>query len=63
MQKLNWFSLIYQETQNITPKNILENITPKTKAILCVHLSGWPCEMDEIMKIIKDHNLKVMKDC
>lgn len=54
---------ISEETQNITPYNILKNISPKTKAILCVHLAGWPCELDEIMKIADDHNLKVIEDC
>ena len=51
------------ESQNITPDNIKSAITNKTKAIVCVHLAGWPCEMDEIMAIAKSHNLFVIEDC
>ncbi len=51
------------ESQNITPENIRSAITNKTKAIVCVHLAGWPCEMDEIMAIAKSHNLFVIEDC
>jgi len=50
-------------TQNITPQTILSAITNKTKAIVCVHLAGLPCEMDEIMSIAKEHNLYVIEDC
>ena len=51
------------ESQNITPDNIRAAITNKTKAIVCVHLAGWPCEMDEIMAIAKSNNLFVIEDC
>ena len=47
----------------IDPKKIEEKITPKTKAIVVVHLFGGPANMDEIMKIAKKHNLKVIEDC
>ena len=50
-------------SQNITPQNISSAITNKTKAILCVHLAGWPCEMDEIMSIANAHDLFVIEDC
>ena len=50
-------------SQNITPQNISSAITDKTKAILCVHLAGWPCEMDEIMSIANAHDLFVIEDC
>lgn len=50
-------------SQNINPKNIQSMLTNKTKAILCVHLAGWPCEMDEIMRIAKNNNLFVIEDC
>lgn len=51
------------ETYNIDPSKIEERITPKTKAIIPVHLYGLPAEMDEIMAISKKHGLKVMEDC
>ena len=50
-------------SQNITPKNISSAITNKTKAIICVHLAGWPCEMDEIMSIANANDLFVVEDC
>jgi len=50
-------------SQNITPQNIGSAITNKTKAILCVHLAGWPCEMDEIMSIANANDLFVIEDC
>jgi dTDP-4-amino-4,6-dideoxygalactose transaminase len=47
---------------NIDADKIETLITPKTKAITVVHLAGFPCEMDKIMKIAKTHNLKVVED-
>lgn len=50
-------------SQNISPQAIRAAITPRTKAIIAVHLAGWPCEMDEIMAIAEECNLKVIEDC
>ncbi len=47
---------------NISPDDILEKITNKTKAITVVHYGGYPCDMDAIMEIAKAHNLKVIED-
>lgn len=47
---------------NIDPKDIEKKITSKTKAILVVHMAGFPCMMDEIMAIAQKHNLKVIED-
>lgn len=47
---------------NIDPKEIEKKITDKTKAILVVHMAGFPCKMDEIMAIAQKHNLKVIED-
>lgn len=49
-------------TYNIDPKEIRKKITPKTKAIIAVHLAGQPCDMDEIYEIAKEHNLTVIED-
>ena len=51
------------DTFNIDPAKIEEAITPKTKAIIPVHLYGQPCDMDAIMDIAKRHNLHVIEDC
>jgi len=50
-------------SQNITPENIRSVITDKTKVIVCVHLAGWPCDMDEIMTIANEYDLFVIEDC
>ena len=50
-------------SQNITADTIRPCITPRTKAIICVHLAGWPCDMDPILKLARKHNLKVIEDC
>jgi len=50
-------------SQNITPDSIRSVITDKTKAIVCVHLAGWPCDMSEIMAIANEHDLYVIEDC
>jgi len=57
------FADVDLSSQNITPKTILSVITNKTKAIVCVHLAGWPCDMDEIMAIANKHDLYVIEDC
>lgn len=51
------------EYDNIDATKIEEKITPKTKAILAVHLYGQACDMDTIMEIAKKHNLYVVEDC
>ena len=49
-------------TMNIDPKKIREKISPRTKAIIPVHIAGHPCEMDEIMEIAREYNLFVLED-
>jgi len=50
-------------SQNVTPESIRAVLTPRTKAIVVVHLSGWPCEMDPIMDLAAEHGLRVIEDC
>ena len=57
------FADIDPDTFNIDPAKIEAAITPKTKAIIPVHLYGQPCDMDAIMDIAKRHNLYVIEDC
>ena len=57
------FADVDLSSQNITPEAIRSVITDKTKAIVCVHLAGWPCDMDEIMVIANEHDLYVIEDC
>ena len=57
------FADIDTNSQNITTTSIRSMITKKTKAIICVHLAGWPCEMDEIIELANEFNLYVIEDC
>src|SRR3990172_9378051 len=50
-------------SQNITVETIQKVITPKTKAIIAVHLAGWPCDMEPIMKLASEHDIRVIEDC
>lgn len=51
------------DSGNITAETIAQVITPKTKAIIAVHLAGWPCDMDPIMALAETHGVKVIEDC
>lgn len=57
------FADVDRNSQNITAQSIAHHITPKTRAIICVHLAGWPCEMDEIIRLANEHSLYVIEDC
>lgn len=57
------FADVDNNTGNISATTIAPKVTDKTKAIICVHLAGWPCDMDEIMALAKQHNLWVIEDC
>ncbi len=50
-------------SQNLTAASIAQVLTPRTKAVIAVHLAGWPCEMDEIMTLADAYGLKVIEDC
>lgn len=56
------FADIKPDTYNIDPEDIEKKITPRTKAIIPVHYTGQPCEMDAITAIAKKHNLIVIED-
>ena len=51
------------DTYCVDPKKIEEKITSRTRAIIPVHLYGHPADMDPILKIAKNHGLKVIEDC
>lgn len=56
------FADINPHTYNISPDDIRKKVTAKTKAIIPVHFTGQPCDMDEIRKIAKKHHLTVIED-
>ena len=57
------FAEVDPDSQNITVDTIRAVFTERTRAIICVHLAGWPCDMDPIMDFADSHALKVIEDC
>lgn len=57
------FADVDRDSQNITAATIAPVLSSRTRAILCVHLAGWPCEMDGIAALARERNLFVIEDC
>jgi Predicted pyridoxal phosphate-dependent enzyme apparently involved in regulation of cell wall biogenesis len=57
------FADVDPDSGNITAETVRAVLTPRTKAIIAVHLGGWPCEMDELMQLAREHDLWVIEDC
>lgn len=57
------FADVELDSQNISAETIQAVLTPNTKAIICVHLAGWMCDMDPIMQLASDKGLYVIEDC
>ncbi|SEA52956.1 DegT/DnrJ/EryC1/StrS family aminotransferase [Marinobacterium iners] len=57
------FADVDADSQNMTADTIAAVITPRTRAVVCVHLAGWPCDMDPIMVLAQQHGLYVIEDC
>ncbi len=57
------FADVEMDSGNISAATIAKVLTPRTKAVICVHLAGWPCDMDPIMALADQHGLKVIEDC
>ncbi|MBD9484612.1 DegT/DnrJ/EryC1/StrS aminotransferase family protein [Pseudomonas sp. PDM14] len=57
------FADVDRDSQNVTVDSIAAVLTVRTRAIICVHLAGWPCDMDPIMSLAEQHGLFVIEDC
>ncbi len=57
------FADVEPDSGNLSAATIGRVLTPRTKAVICVHLAGWPCDMDPIMAQAEQHGLKVIEDC
>lgn len=57
------FADVEAHSGNLSAATIASVITPRTKAVICVHLAGWPCDMDPIMALAETHGFKVVEDC
>ncbi|MBS9404076.1 DegT/DnrJ/EryC1/StrS aminotransferase family protein [Halomonas sp. TRM85114] len=57
------FADVDRDSQNITLASVAGKVTPDTRAIIAVHLAGWPCEMDALMALAERCGLVVIEDC
>jgi dTDP-4-amino-4,6-dideoxygalactose transaminase len=57
------FADVEADSGNVSARTIAAVLTPRTRAVICVHLAGWPCDMDPIMALAAQHGLKVIEDC
>lgn len=57
------FADVEADSGNLSARTIEKVLTPRTRAIICVHLAGWPCDMDPIMSLANAHGIKVIEDC
>lgn len=52
-----------RDSQNVTAETIRRVLTPRTRAIIAVHLAGWPCDMDPIVALARERGIHVIEDC
>ncbi|MBL7647565.1 MAG: DegT/DnrJ/EryC1/StrS family aminotransferase [Candidatus Hydrogenedentes bacterium] len=57
------FADVDRDSGNITAESIAQVLTPRTKAIVLVHIAGWPCDMDPILALACERGIKVIEDC
>jgi dTDP-4-amino-4,6-dideoxygalactose transaminase len=57
------FADVDRDSQNISASTIERVLSPRTRAIIVVHLAGWPCEMEPILSLAKSKNISVIEDC
>jgi len=57
------FADVDSDSGNITASTIRDVLTPRTRAVIAVHLAGWPCDMASIMDVARERNLIVIEDC
>lgn len=57
------FADVGPDSGNVAAETIAPVLSSRTKAIICVHLAGWPCDMDSIMALAAKHGLFVIEDC
>ena len=56
------FADVDRDSQNITAETVARVLSPRTRAIVCVHLAGWPCDMDPIMALAREHGFVIVED-
>lgn len=57
------FADVQADSQNIDPASVERMVSTRTKAVICVHLAGWPCDMAELIAVCDQHGLFLIEDC
>jgi len=57
------FADVNRDSQNIDADTIAAVVSPRTRAVICVHLAGWPCDMDAIVALAAENKFAVIEDC
>ncbi|GBD41012.1 dTDP-3-amino-3,4,6-trideoxy-alpha-D-glucose transaminase [bacterium HR39] len=57
------FADVDRDSQNITARSVERVLDSRTRAVICVHLAGWPCEMEELLELARARGLFVLEDC
>lgn len=57
------FADVERDSGNLSAQTIAAVLTPRTRAVICVHLAGWPCDMDPIMALASTRGVRVIEDC
>ncbi|MDG5747725.1 DegT/DnrJ/EryC1/StrS family aminotransferase [Qipengyuania sp. XHP0207] len=57
------FADVEPDTQNIDPRSVARVVGPETRAVVCVHLAGQPCDMDGLAAVCEQHGLLLVEDC
>ncbi|WP_208511612.1 DegT/DnrJ/EryC1/StrS aminotransferase family protein [Variovorax paradoxus] len=57
------FADVDANSGNLSAETIARVLTSRTRAVICVHLAGWPCDMEPIMALASEHAFKVVEDC
>lgn len=52
-----------RDSGNLTPETVAPALGPRTRAIVAVHLAGWPCDMPRLVRFAREHGLRVVEDC
>ncbi|MFB3814143.1 MAG: DegT/DnrJ/EryC1/StrS family aminotransferase [Terriglobales bacterium] len=57
------FADVDRDSGNLTAESVRAALSPRTKAIIAVHLAGWPCDMDPLVRLAEEHGLALIEDC
>jgi dTDP-4-amino-4,6-dideoxygalactose transaminase len=57
------FADVDPDSQNLSVDKVREAITPRTRAIILVHLAGWPCDMDSFLQLGREKGIRIVEDC